>query len=79
MSISIIKRFLNFKKIKNLSMGKGAHVEANVTCVVYLWQNETVLVRLPDYISRYRLKSWDDEKTGSPGHSLCVLLLRGAK
>ena len=38
----IIIYFLNLKKIKNLSMGKGAHVEANVTCVVYLWQNETV-------------------------------------
>lgn len=75
----IIIYILNFKKIKNLSMGKGVHVEAHVTCVLYLWQNETVLVRLSDYISRYRLKSWDDEKTGSPGHSLCVLLLGGAK
>ena len=65
----IIIYFLNLKKIKNLSMGKGAHVEANVTCVVYLWQNETVLVRLPDYISRYRLKSWNDERTGSRGFS----------
>lgn len=44
-----------------------------------LWQNETVLVRIPDDISRHRLKTWDDGKTGGPGHSLCVLLLGDAK
>lgn len=47
--------------------------------MAYLWQNEMVLVRIADYISRHRLKTWDDGKTGGPGHSLCVLLLGDAK
>lgn len=59
----IIIYLLNLKNQESFNGGKYA--EAHVTCMLYLWQNETVLVRLPDYISDTGSKA-DDVKNRSP-------------